>query len=77
MRLAILALPLFLLLGAGSWAQTSSPIDVSPNAMASPRAAPRGGTMVPLRPPGMTMGEPPMGGWAFPLSTMVRTSPGM
>jgi hypothetical protein len=53
MRLMLLVLPLLLLLGAVSWAQTSSPMEASPAAMASP--GPSGGMM----------GQPPMG-WAQP-----------
>jgi hypothetical protein len=59
-RLAILIPPLFLLLGAGSWGQAPAPADLSSTAMASPGAAPRGPTVVPLRPPGMTTEQPPM-----------------
>ena len=43
MRLMLLVLPLLLLLGAVSWAQTSSPMEASPAAMASP--GPSGGMM--------------------------------
>lgn len=55
MRLTILVLPLLLLLGAVSWAQTSSSMDASPAAMASPVAGPSGGMM----------GQPPIG-WPHP-----------
>jgi hypothetical protein len=53
MRLTILVLTLLLLLGTVSFAQTSSPIEASPAAMASP--GPNEGMM----------GQPPMG-WAQP-----------
>jgi hypothetical protein len=49
MRLMLLVLPLVLLLGAVSWAQTSSSMEASPAPMASP--GPSGGMM----------GQPPMG----------------
>jgi hypothetical protein len=47
----VLALPLLLLLGAVSWAQTSPSMNASPTAMASPVAGPSGAMM----------GQPPMG----------------
>ena len=55
MRLTLLVLPLLLLLGAVSWVQTSSSMDASPAAMASPVPGPSGGMM----------GQPPIG-WPHP-----------
>jgi hypothetical protein len=55
MRLTLLVLPLLLLLGAVGWAQTSSSMNASPAAMASPVTGPTGGMM----------GQPPMG-WPHP-----------
>jgi len=75
MRLAILVPPLFLLLGAGSWALAPSPADISSTAMASPGAAPSGPTMVPLRPPGVTTEQPPMGA-RFPYPPWFGVRPG-
>lgn len=45
MRLTSLVVPLLLLLGAISWAQTSSPMEASPVAIASPAAGSGGGMM--------------------------------
>ena len=45
MRLTLLVLPLLLLLGTVSLAQTSSSMDASPAATASPVAGPSGGMM--------------------------------
>jgi hypothetical protein len=56
MRLMLLVLPLLLLLGAVSWVQTSSSMDASPAAMASPVAGPGGGMM----------GQQPPMGWPHP-----------
>jgi hypothetical protein len=61
-RLTIIVLVLFPLLAAVSWAQTSSPIEASPNAMASPGAGQSTGMMGAPQPPGMAMGQPWMGG---------------
>jgi hypothetical protein len=55
MRLILLVLPFLLFLGAVSQAQTSSSMEASPAAIASPAASPRGSVM----------GQPPMG-WPRP-----------
>jgi|SRR5271170_2821642 len=52
MRLTLFVLPLLLLLGAVSWAQTSYSMNASPAAMASPASGPCGGMM----------GQPSIGG---------------
>jgi hypothetical protein len=60
-RLTIVVLLLFPLLGAVSWAQTSSPTEASPNAMASSSASPSPGIMGAPQPPGMVIEKPWMG----------------
>lgn len=45
MRLILLVLPLLLLLGAVTWAQTSSSMNALPAAMASPVTGPTVGMM--------------------------------
>src|SRR5690348_2816351 len=62
MRLTIIILLLFPLLGAVSWAQTSSPMEASPNAVASPDAGQSRGMVGAPQPPGMAMGQPWMDG---------------
>jgi len=58
MRLTIIILLLFPLLGAVSWAQTSSSMEASPNPVASPGAGQSGGIMGAPQPPGMAMRQP-------------------
>lgn len=65
MRLPIIVLLLFSLLGAVSWAQTSPPTEASPSAAASPGVGPSSRGMVGMpQPPAMAMGQPGMG-WPY------------
>jgi hypothetical protein len=64
-RITGLILLIFLLLGAVSWAQTSSSTEASPAAMATPVAGQSGGMMNVPHPPGMAMGQASMG-WPYP-----------
>jgi hypothetical protein len=57
MRLTIIVLLLVPLLGALSWAQTSSPIQASPAAVASPGAGQMPGMTGAPQPRGMTSGK--------------------
>jgi hypothetical protein len=60
-RLTIIVLLLFPFLGVVSWAQTSPPMEPSPNAMASPGAGQSTGMMGAPQPPGMAMEQPSIG----------------
>jgi len=66
MRLTMFVLPLFLLLCAVSWAQTSSPA-----APTGPGPGQGGPMMEAPQPPGMAMGHPPMS-WPYPYQPWTR-----